>query len=92
MYYKNCTNCLVRHRQKKIVFYCKKDKKYIDISITCKNCLKRNLVRNKPIKKVSTKQSKLEKERDKNLIKKGKCQYCGKYSDRLDPHEVYRWK
>ena len=41
------------------------------------------------IKKKSSKQAKLERERDKNLIKKGKCEYCHKYSDRLDPHEVY---
>lgn len=41
------------------------------------------------IKKKSSKQAKLERDRDKNLIKKGKCEYCHKYSDRLDPHEVY---
>lgn len=86
-----CIN--LRIRQKKYVkyFYCL-DKRHIISLVDCNNCLKRNLVRNKTIKKVSKKQSLLEKERDKNLIKKGKCQYCGKYSDRLDPHEVYRWK
>ena len=41
------------------------------------------------IKKKSSKQAKLERDRDKNLIKKGKCEYCHRYSDRLDPHEVY---
>ena len=41
------------------------------------------------IKKKSSKQAKLERERDKDLIKKGKCEFCGKYSDKLDPHEVY---
>lgn len=41
------------------------------------------------IKKKSSKQAKLERDRDKGLIKKGKCEYCHKYSDRLDPHEVY---
>lgn len=41
------------------------------------------------IKKKSSKQAKLERERDKDLVKKGKCDYCNKYSNRLDPHEVY---
>lgn len=41
------------------------------------------------IKKKSKKQAKLEKDRDKDLIKKGKCEFCGKYFNRLDPHEVY---
>ena len=55
----------------------------------CKKCLKNEPRENKPIKKVSAKRMKLEKERDKDLIKKGKCEYCKKYCDRLDPHEVY---
>lgn len=41
------------------------------------------------IKKKSKKQSKLERQRDKGLIKKGICECCGRYSKRLDPHEVY---
>lgn len=41
------------------------------------------------IKKKSNKLAKLERQRDKELIKSGKCEYCGKYSDKLDPHEVY---
>lgn len=41
------------------------------------------------IKKRSNKQAKLERNRDKNLIKQGKCDYCHKYFDKLDPHEVY---
>ena len=41
------------------------------------------------IKKKSSKQSKLERDRDKNIIKKGKCDYCNKYYKKLDPHEVY---
>lgn len=84
-----CKNCLVRHRQKRIVFYCKTDKRYIDYKVDCENCSKTIFAINKPIKKVSAKRMKLEKERDKNLIKKGKCEYCKKYCDRLDPHEVY---
>lgn len=32
---------------------------------------------------------KLEKNRDKNRIKYGRCDFCNKISKRLDPHEVY---
>ena len=68
---------------------CKYHKRYINYKVDCENCSKTIFVRNKPIKKVSKKRMKLEKERDKNLVKSGKCDYCKKYCDRLDPHEVY---
>ena len=41
------------------------------------------------IKKKSRKLANLERQRDKDIVKSGYCQYCGKYSKRLDPHEVY---
>lgn len=41
------------------------------------------------IKKKSNKLAKLERQRDKDLIKKGKCEYCSKETKKLDPHEVY---
>lgn len=41
------------------------------------------------IKKKSKKLAKLERQRDKDLIKAGICEFCGKYSDKLDPHEIY---
>ncbi len=41
------------------------------------------------IKKKSNKLAKLERQRDKNIVKSGICEYCGQYSKRLDPHEVY---
>ena len=41
------------------------------------------------IKKKSSKLAKLERRRDKNLTKEGICEYCGNYSKRLDPHEVF---
>ena len=43
----------------------------------------------KAIKKKSKKLAKLEKQRDKDLIKSGICEFCGKYSNKLDPHEIY---
>ena len=41
------------------------------------------------MKKKSSKQAKLERQRDKDIVKEGICEFCGKYSKRLDPHEVY---
>lgn len=41
------------------------------------------------IKKKSNKLAKLERQRDKNLIKSGICEVCGRYSKKLDPHEIY---
>lgn len=41
------------------------------------------------IKKKSNKLAKLERDRDKNIVKSGICDYCHKFSKRLDPHEVY---
>ena len=41
------------------------------------------------IKKKSSKLAKLERERDKDRIKSGKCDYCHHNVKRLDPHEVY---
>lgn len=41
------------------------------------------------IKKKSKKLAKLERQRDKDIVKEGICEFCGKYSKRLDPHEVY---
>ena len=41
------------------------------------------------IKKKSKKLAKLERQRDKDIVKEGLCEFCGKYSKRLDPHEVY---
>ena len=41
------------------------------------------------IKKKSSKLAKLERQRDKGIKKEGICELCGKYSKRLDPHEIY---
>lgn len=41
------------------------------------------------IKKKSSKLAKLERQRDKDIVKSGICECCGHYSKRLDPHEVY---
>ena len=41
------------------------------------------------IKKKSKKLAKLERKRDKDIVKEGICEFCGKYSKRLDPHEIF---
>ncbi len=41
------------------------------------------------LKKKSKKLAKLERQRDKGIVKSGICEYCGEYSKRLDPHEIY---
>lgn len=41
------------------------------------------------MKKKSSKLAKLERQRDKNLIKSGICEVCGRYSKQLDSHEIY---
>ena len=41
------------------------------------------------MKKKSSKLAKLEKQRDKDIVKSGKCEFCGRECKRLDPHEVY---
>lgn len=41
------------------------------------------------IKNKSTKLAKLERQRDRNMVKEGICEFCGNYSKHLDSHEVY---
>lgn len=41
------------------------------------------------IKKKSKKLAKLERQRDKDIVKEGICEVCGNYSKHLDPHEIF---
>lgn len=89
-----CKNLLKRQKHYKIVFYCKYYKKYIDYHIECKNCLNRILVKNKPIKKVSSKRIFVTKETYEKVYNrdKGKCALCGT-SLNLHLHHIMRsWK
>ena len=86
-----CKNLLKRQRKKKTVFYCKNDKKYIDIFFHCQNCSDFNLARNKPIKKVGKKRIFVKKEIYQEVFKrdKGKCRLCGT-SLNLHLHHIMR--
>lgn len=85
----NCKHLTIRSKNYEKYFYCRLDKKVVNYTNECKKCLKIEPRKNKGINKRTSKQNKLEKDRDKSLIKKGYCEYCGRYSDGLDPHEVY---
>lgn len=41
------------------------------------------------LKKKSKKLAKLERQRDKDIVKYGTCDYCHRKFKHLDPHEVY---
>lgn len=54
-----------------------------------KQSLLKSSVKVSLIKKKSKKLAKLERQRDKGIVKEGICEFCGQYSKRLDPHEIY---
>lgn len=84
----NCMYLTQRTKKYKPYFFCRLNKQVITFN-DCKNCSEIKYKEVKPIKKKTNKLAKLERQRDKNLIKAGICEYCGKYSERLDPHEIY---
>ena len=84
-----CKDLLKRHKQSKIVFYCRHDKRYIVSLLACENCLNKDFKRNSPIKKVTDKQKELNKNRFSIFTTNfNKCFYCGK-EGKMDIHEVY---
>lgn len=72
-------------------FKCKLNKTYISYLIDCKNCSKRILVKNKPIKKVSDKRIFVTQEIYDKVFErdKGKCRLCGNTNIQLH-HILYR--
>lgn len=57
----------------------------------CKNVKETSKSTSKNVmKKKSSKLAKLERQRDKDIVKSGRCEFCGRECKRLDPHEVYR--
>lgn len=84
----SCIYLTQRIKKYKPYFFCRYSKQQITLD-KCKSCSERKYREIKAIKNKSKKQTKLERQRDKDLIKSGICECCGKYSERLDPHEVY---
>ena len=83
-----CKFLLKRSRKLKIVFYCKNKKEYINTLDICKSCLEKEYKRNKAIRKRTTKQNKIEKERFSILTTDfTKCYICGKHKN--DIHEIF---
>ena len=83
-----CKHITKRSYQRKAYLYCRYKKKKITFK-NCEKCLKFEPRVNKSINKRSSKQNKLERDRDKGIEKTGYCECCGKWSSRLDPHEIY---
>lgn len=83
-----CMFLTQRTKKYKPYFFCRLKKQQISLT-ECKNCSELKYKEIKAIKKKSSKLAKLERQRDKELIKSGICEYCGRFSKRLDPHEVY---
>lgn len=83
-----CKNLRKRSKKYKVIFYCKAKRKEITLD-KCKECKYKEYKEIKKIRQKSKKLAKLEKQRDKDIIKSGVCEYCGRFSSRLDPHEVY---
>lgn len=65
----NCKNLRVRRKNYKPYFYCLQFKRIISL-LECENCLKRNVVRNKGIRKVSNKKINVKKEVYEKVIER----------------------
>ena len=83
-----CKYFRIRSEKYQKYFYCLKLKKKINVE-KCSTCEYKDYKTQKKWKTRSKKLSKLEKQRDKSLIKSGKCDYCHKEFKHLDPHEIY---
>lgn len=84
----SCIYLTQRTKKYKPYFFCRQSKQQITLG-KCKSCLERKYKEIKPIKNKSNKLAKLEKQRDKEVTKSGKCYYCHKECKHLDPHEVF---
>lgn len=71
---------------------CTKLKRYITYPLSCKNCLERNVVRNKPIKKKSSKRIFVKKEIYNKVFERDKscCRLCGTSLNLQLHHIIYR--
>jgi len=86
-----CKNLLIRKRNYEPYFYCKEFRRIISL-LECENCLKRNLVRNKGIKKVSNKKIIVTADTYKKVVERDKyrCKLCGTSQNLHLHHIIYR--
>lgn len=84
----NCINFKVRAKNYQKYFFCTKQKKEITYK-DCEQCSYKEYKKAYKIKNKSNKLASLERKRDKNIIKSGKCEWCKRYFKYLEPHEIY---
>ena len=84
----NCINFKKRTKKHEVYFFCSKQKKIIKFQ-DCGNCPYKEYKKVHQIRNKSKKLVALERQRDKKVVKVGKCDYCDKFSNHLDTHEVY---
>lgn len=82
-----CKNLLIRKRKYKPYFYCKELRREI-ILPECENCLKRNLVINRGINKVSKHRKFVSKKIYEEVYNRdgGRCRLCG--SNNIQLHHI----
>ena len=85
-----CRNFKIRQKNYNKFIWCNFHKKVITY-VDCKNCLNRNLVRNKPIKRVGNNKVNVKKEVYQKVYERdnGICRLCGKANIELH-HIRYR--
>lgn len=84
----NCVNFKRRTKKYEVYFFCSKQKKNITFD-DCRRCPYKEFKEAYQIKNKSKKLAALERERDKKVVKIGRCDCCKKFSKHLDPHEIY---
>lgn len=82
--FNKCQNLRIRQKNYKRIFYCLEKRQQIILE-SCKSCSKRNLVRNKPIKKVSKKRIFVTDETYNKVFERdnGCCRICGNHNIEL---------
>ena len=85
-----CKNLRIRKKNYKPYFYCLEFRRVITLTC-CEKCLKRNLVRNKGIKKIGKNKISVKKEIYEQVFNrdKGQCKLCGT-SQNLHLHHIMR--
>lgn len=75
----NCKHITIRSKNYEKYFYCRLDKKIINYTINCRNCLKIERRNNKSINKVSKNKISVTKETYNKVIERDnyKCRLCG---------------